>query len=154
MKPVTSYFLGVGTALMVSAAVAMAAVPRPAAWRDAARGPQISGLSAAQQVVLTDIRTQTQAQRRDAHARIGALIDTAQDELSQPEADLGALASQAEATLLPLVFEARVLRQSRLDFYNTLNADQQAEVRDWMQRRLERAERVHAVIGDFLNDNP
>lgn len=82
------------------------------------------------------------------------LIDTAQDELSQPEADLGALASQAEATLQPLVFEARALRQSRLDFYDSLNADQQAEVRAWMQRRLERAERLHGVVGDFLNDTP
>jgi Spy/CpxP family protein refolding chaperone len=154
MKPVTSYFLGVATVLMVSAAVAMAAVPRPLAWRDTARGPQISGLSAAQHATLTNLHTQTLSQRRDAHARIGALIETARDELSHPDADLAALSSQAEATLLPLILEARVQRQSKLDFYNTLNPSQQAEVRAWLQRRLGRVERLHAVTGDFLNDNP
>lgn len=154
MKTATAFFLGLGTSAMLTAAVALATVPRPAAWLDAARGPQISGLNATQQATLDQLRTATQAQRRDAHARIGALLDTAVEELSRPDADLQALSAEAEATLLPLLLDARAKRQQKLAFYNELNAAQQAEVRAWMQQRLTRAKRLHAVVGDFLNDNP
>lgn len=153
MKPVTSFFLGIGSTLLVSAAIA-AAAPRPGAWLAAVRAPQISGLSPAQQATFDALRRTTQAQHRAAHAEVGALIGAAREELARPDADLAALSAQAESTLLPLVLEARARRAEGLAFYDGLGPEQQAQLRTWMSQRLARIERLHAVVGDVFNEYP
>lgn len=154
MQPLSSRFRLIGASLLVSAAIVAAAVPSHGAWLAAARGPQIAGLTPAQQATLDELRRTTWAQHRAVHAEVGALIDSAHQELERPDADLAALSTQAEASLVPLVLDARARRAERLAFYDSLAPEQQAQVRDWMKQRLARVERLHAVIGDFLDESP
>lgn len=154
MKPVTSYFLGVGSVLLLAAALATAAQRPALAWAGADRSPQISGLDAAQQAQLVALRAQVRQGRQAAHAGAGELIEHARAELAKPDADLRMLGAHAESVLLPILIDARANREARIAFYESLDATQQAEVRTWLQHRLDRAERIHALVGDFLADAP
>jgi len=155
MKSVTAFFLGVGSALLVSAAIVAAAVPRTTLGLSMGAGaPQIRGLDANAQAQLTALRDDALQFRRHAYIEVGALIDAAQTELSSPDADLRALSQSAEQTLLPLLLDARANRAARLAFYESLEPGQQADVRAWMQAKLARIERVHGLIGDFMTQTP
>ena len=113
---------------------------------------QIVGLSAAQQLTFHELQQRQQAFRRAAHDEVGDLIDAAQAELDAPQADLHGLSQQTTRTLAALALEANALREARLAFYDSLNAQQQAAIRAHMQQRLARLERLHALVGDFLVD--
>lgn len=113
---------------------------------------QVAGLSAAQQLTLQDLQQRQLAFRRAAHDEVGSLIDAAQNELADPQADLRSLSQQTTRTFAALALEANSLREARLAFYETLDAEQQAAIREHLQRRLARLERVHALVGDFLVD--
>lgn len=138
-------------AVLAGTAYAQGVGGRLAGWR-AQQAAQISGLSVEQQAAFTDLRQRQQAFRDAAHAEVGALMAQAQTELARPDADLRALSAETSRTLVALAIEANGLRQARLGFYESLDAEQQAQVRALLQKRLERMQRVHALIGDFLAD--
>ena len=149
------------SSLLIAAALSVALVGtayaeglggRLSAWRASAAALQIHGLSASQQDAFAQLQSRQIAFRRAAHGEIGALIQGAQQELSDPNADLRSLSQNTTRTLAALAFEANSLREERLAFYETLTAAQQSEVRAALQRRLERMARVHALVGDFLAD--
>jgi hypothetical protein len=137
-------------AALVGAAYAQGLGGRLAAWRGDAIA--LSGLSAQQSSAFTDLQARQRAFRRAAHAEFGQLLDSAQTELAQPDADLRALSQDTTRTLSALALEAAALRQERLAFYESLNPAQQAEARAMLQRRLARLQHVHALIGDVLAD--
>lgn len=149
------------SSLLIAAALSVALVGtayaqgfggRLAGWRVSAAAPQIHGLSASQQAAFQQLQARQSAFRSAAHDEIGALIRGAQQELSDPNADLRSVSQSTTRTLAALAFEANSLREERLAFYETLTAAQQSEVRAALQRRLERMARVHALVGDFLAD--
>ena len=113
---------------------------------------RISGLSVEQQAAFEQLRQRQQAFRVAAHEEVGALLTQAQAELAQPDADLRALNAETSRTLAALAIEANGLRQARLGFYESLDAEQQAQARAFLQQRLSRLQRMHALIGDFLAD--
>ncbi len=149
------------SSLLIAAALSVALVGtayaqgfggRLAGWRVSAAAPQIHGLSTSQQAAFQQLQARQSAFRSAAHDEIGALIRGAQQELSDPNADLRSVSQSTTRTLAALAFEANSLREERLAFYETLTAAQQSEVRAALQRRLERMARVHALVGDFLAD--
>lgn len=112
------------------------------------------GLDADQRRQLDQLLADQQTFRRAAHAEIGLLLDETQTDLKAPDADLHQIAAEADRTMFALVAEARVLRAQRMAFYDSLDERQQAEVRALLAGKLERARRLHAAVGDFIDGNP
>jgi len=113
---------------------------------------QIAGLDASQQQSLRELQQRQAAFRITAHAEIGQLIESAQHDLADPHADLRAMSQQTTRTLVALAAEMNALREGRLAFYESLDAEQQHAAREFLQLRLARLQRFHALVGDFLAD--
>jgi len=92
--------------------------------------------------------------RRAAHAEVGVLLTETQADLLAPDADLHQIAAGADRAVLALVAEARAMRQQRMAFYDSLDARQQSEVRALLAKRLDRAKRLHAFVGDLIDQAP
>lgn len=155
MKPLIAFFLGIGSAALLGAAVAQADGPRLLGRSFAPMAaPQVSGLSSAQEAQLLALREDAAAGRRAAHAAMGNLLSTAQAELARDDADLHALSREAEAVMFSIALDMRAQRGERLAFYDTLTPDQQSQVRNFLSGRMARLQRIHALVGDFLTQTP
>lgn len=113
---------------------------------------QSLGLDAAQSRAYSDLQGRQLAFRRAAHATIGSLIDTAHDELSKDSVDLSGLLAEVDRTLLALLIENRNLKAERMDFYQTLTPEQKSKANRALLQRIERLQRLHAAIGDLLQE--
>ena len=107
-------------------------------------------LSADQRRQLEQLLADQRSFRRAAHSELGALLSDTQADLLAPEADLHQIANEADRALLAMVAEARSLRDQRMAFYDSLDERQQAEVRALLAKRMDRAKRLHAFVGDLI----
>lgn len=113
---------------------------------------QSLGLDANQSAAFNELQERQGEFRRAAHAAIGTLIADAHDELSKDSADLAVLSAEVDRTLLALVIENRSLKTERMAFYQTLTPQQKSQLHQAMLERVERLQRLHATIGDFLQE--
>lgn len=111
-------------------------------------------LDANQRTQLDQLLADQQSFRRAAHSEIGALLSDTQADLRAPDADLHQIAADVDRSLFALIAEGRSLRNQRMAFYDNLSPEQQAEVRSLLADRLERAKRLHAVVGDLIDQAP
>ncbi|AVP97976.1 hypothetical protein C7S18_12530 [Ahniella affigens] len=111
-------------------------------------------LDAAQRTQLDQLLADQRAFRLAAHSEIGTLIDQTQSDLRAPDADLHQIAANADRALFALLAEGRGLRNQRMAFYDSLSPEQQAEVRSMLANRLDRAKRLHAFVGDLIDQAP
>lgn len=142
------------TLAMATAAIAGGLPGRFAAQRAAPPTAAALGLDATQTLAYADLQRQQRAFREAAHASIGTLLQDARVELSSNDADLTALSSEVDQTLIAIVMENRGLKRERMAFYQSLNTDQKSRVHAALLQRLERLQRLHAAVGDFLIEQP
>lgn len=112
------------------------------------------GLDATQTTVYAGLQNHQRAFRRATYAAIGSLLDDAHVELSSDSVDIAALSAEVDRTLLAIVIESRSLKNERINFYQSLNGEQKARVNAALLQRLERLQRAHAALGDFLIEQP
>lgn len=111
-------------------------------------------LDAAQRTQLDQLLADQRAFRQAAHTEIGTLLDQTQADLRAPDADMHQIAANVDRALFALVIEGRGLRNQRMAFYDGLSPEQQAEVRSLLADRLDRAKRLHAFVGDLIEQAP
>lgn len=111
-------------------------------------------LDVEQRAQLDQLLADQRSFRRAAHAEIGVLLTDTQADLRAPEADLHQIAAEVDRSLFALVAESRSLRAQRMAFYDSLSPEQQAEVRSLLADRLERGKRLHAFVGDLIDQAP
>jgi hypothetical protein len=155
MTPRTLILAGATALVLTLAGSAVAQQTFAARWlaRQEAAIDRI-GLDAAQRQQLDQLLADQREFRRAAHAELGVMLDEAQADLNAPDADLHQIAAEADRTLFAMVAEARALRSQRMAFYDSLDERQQADVRSLLAQKLERAKRLHAFVGDFVDGNP
>ncbi|MCU0754888.1 MAG: Spy/CpxP family protein refolding chaperone [Xanthomonadales bacterium] len=113
---------------------------------DAAPGMGRQPPPSAEQLGLNSAqKAEWQAIRRDAKALRAATLDQLEAELSaasaalaRPDANLPAIRSGIEAIAQVYLSEQQSLKARRLAFYQSLSAEQQAKVREWLAREAER----------------
>lgn len=111
-------------------------------------------LDAAQRAQLDELLADQRAFRHAAHTEIGTLLEQTQSDLRAPDADLHQISANVDRALFALIAEGRGLRNQRMAFYDNLSPEQQAEVRALLADRLDRAKRLHAVVGDLIDQAP
>ncbi len=142
-------------ALAIAGAAMAGGLPqRFAAQRAAPPSAKELGLDAAQTAAYQDLQDSQRAFREAAHASIGTLMADAETELSAEHVDLAALSANVDRTLFAIVMENRGLKRERMAFYQTLNEAQKARVHAALLLRVERMQRLHAALADFVVDQP
>ena len=111
-------------------------------------------LSADQRSQLEQLLADQRNFRRAAHSEIGVLLTDTQADLLAPDADLHQITNEADRALLALLAEARSLRDQRMAFYDSLDERQQSEVRALLAQKMERGKRLHAFVGDLIDQAP
>ena len=139
---------------IAGAAVAGGLPARLAGQRFAPPTAKELGLDAAQSSAYAELQARQRAFRRAAHASLGNLIADAEAELSAEQVDLAALSSEVDRTLFAIVMENRGLKSERMAFYQSLDEAQKARVHVALRQRVERMQRLHAVLGDLMIDPP
>lgn len=96
------------------------------------------GLTPAQAAEWRAIRTDAKALRSAMLDQLEAELTAASATLARPDADLPEIRSGFEAIAQVFVSEKQQLKARRMAFYQSLNAEQQTKVREWMAREAER----------------
>jgi Spy/CpxP family protein refolding chaperone len=96
------------------------------------------GLTPAQSAEWRAIRTDAKALRSAMLDQLEAELTAASATLARPDADLPEIRSGFEAIAQVFVSEKQQLKARRIAFYQSLNAEQQTKVREWMAREAER----------------
>lgn len=97
------------------------------------------GLTPAQSAEWQAIRRDAKALRAATLDQLEAELDDAADALARPDANLPAIRSGFEAIAQVFVAEQQQLKARRQAFYQSLNAEQQAQIRAWLAREAERS---------------
>lgn len=100
------------------------------------------GLDAAQTAEWQAIQADAMALRQDTLMHVKLELAQTRESLAEPDADLRAIGQDYQSIALTALMEQRQLRERRLAFYNGLNPQQQAEVREFLIDVTERAERA------------
>ncbi len=134
----------------VLGASAYASMPRPSAFAP----PTASelGLDARHTATWNALREETLNLRESAREEIRSKLHQAYALLADDNADLGALAASNDSAIDDALARSRALRDRKLAFYQTLNADEQRAVRSAMRSRLERAQRLRAAFATLSGD--
>lgn len=111
-------------------------------------------LDTRQTQTFNDLQARQRAFRQAAYAAIGDLLVDAHSELASNAGDLPALSAEVDRTLVALVAEQHSLKSQRMAFYQSLDSEQQAAVQQALLQRVERLQRLHAAVGDFLQTQP
>jgi Spy/CpxP family protein refolding chaperone len=140
--------LSIATVLLLPMAAPAEAGPFGFRALSGAAGPGMGRRQppSAEQLGLTPAQTaEWQAIRRDAKAlraatldRLEAELEEAADALARPDANLPAIRSGFEAIAQVFVAEQQQLKARRQAFYQSLNPEQQAQIRAWLAREAER----------------
>ena len=100
------------------------------------------GLDAAQTAEWQAIQADAMALRQDTLMHVKLELAQTRESLAEPDADLRAIGQDYQSIALTALMEQRQLRERRLAFYNGLNPQQQAEVREFLIDVTERTERA------------
>lgn len=100
------------------------------------------GLSATQTGEWQAIQADAKALRESTLQSVQAELADTKSALASPNADLRAIGTGYQSIALTALMEQRQLRDRRLAFYDSLNPDQQAQVREYLIVMTERAERA------------
>ncbi len=129
----------------------------PARWRAAALPPisaEALGLDPASSAQLARLQSRQQAFRIAAYDTLGSLLNEARSELANPQPQLPALSADIDQALLALALEHRAMRAERMQFYESLDAGQQALVHERLRLRLDHLEQLHSSLAPWLAQAP
>ncbi len=82
------------------------------------------------------------ALRRQLLAEVAQDLPALEQALAAPDADLGLLAQHVQSQVLYALWQTQPIRERRLAFYESLDPDQQAQVRSWLIGVVQRLERL------------
>lgn len=144
--------LAIALTLAVAGAGAAAAQNGPFASRWLARQQAFVAsldLTAGQQASLSQLRARELAFRGDARADVAQLATRVKADLADPHADLHATVRTIQSDVDRLLAAHREVTTAKLAFYDTLDARQQAKVREQLLARIEKLERLRDALVDF-----
>jgi hypothetical protein len=104
------------------------------------------GLDANQSAQWQAIQADTRSFRQHTLQALKAELDDTKTALASPDADLRTIGQDYQSIALAALMEQRQLRDRRLAFYESLNAQQQGEVRAYLVTLIDRAERAIRAI--------
>jgi hypothetical protein len=104
------------------------------------------GLDASQTAAWNQIQTQALDLRKSTLAALEVELAQTRVALADPQVDLRAIGAAYQSIALGALMEQRQLRDQRLAFYNSLTPSQQAQVREFLIRATEAAERAIRAI--------
>lgn len=148
--------VSLGLAALVMAGSVLAA-GLPARWRTAALPPisaEALGLDPASSAELARLQSRQQAFRIAAYDTLGSLLSEARSELANPQPQLPALSADIDQALLALALEHRAMRAERMQFYQSLDAGQQALVHERLRQRLDHLAQLHSRLAPWLAQAP
>lgn len=99
-------------------------------------------LSPAQAQEWAALQADAVALRRQLLADVAQDLPALEQALAAPDADLGLLAQHVQSQVLYALWQTQPIRERRLAFYESLDAAQQAQVRDWLIGVVQRLERL------------
>lgn len=100
------------------------------------------GLDASQTAEWKAIQAEALALRQDTLMQVKLELAETRAALAEPGVDLRAIGQGYQSIALTALMEQRQLRDRRLAFYQQLNPQQQAQVREFLIEVTERAERA------------
>jgi len=103
-------------------------------------------LSPAQQLEWEALQADAIAMRQQLLSDVANNLPELEAALSSPNADLGLLAQHVQSQALYALWQTQPIRQRRLAFYQSLDPQQQAQVRTWLIGVVQRLERVIAAV--------
>lgn len=103
-------------------------------------------LSPAQQAEWEALQADAIELRRQLLEDVADNLPELEQALAAPDADLGLLAQHVQSQVLYALWQTQPIRERRLAFYESLNPEQQALVRDWLIAVVQRLERVVSAV--------
>ena len=110
------------------------------------RSAQQLELSPAQQAEWEALQADAIELRRQLLEDVADNLPELEQALAAPDADLGLLAQHVQSQVLYALWQTQPIRERRLAFYESLNPEQQALVRDWLIAVVQRLERVVSAV--------
>jgi hypothetical protein len=112
------------------------------------------GLSGTYVVQWNDLREQTLSLRDSARGAVRQRIQHLDELLATAAPDLDAFDREAQQATDSYIAQARALKAKKLAFYDSLPAQQQAQVRLVLRNRLERLQQLPAFNAAFGDASP
>lgn len=108
-------------------------------------------LTPSQQAALQQIRLQSAITLQTLRSEFGGLRDRLDNELMNPQPDLRSVFGIGVQERRQSVFAALDLaREQRLDFYESLDPQQQQQIAEQLRQKLKRFDRLRSVLGHLL----